>query len=214
MCDGDTRVDGSSSTMRSFTFVWGIVHLLQGITHKSTSKVFHCAQSSHCSILLTIAAFCQIGPDSPDWSPLREKHLRRSAPAIDRARSHRAIEEPDTVIIGAGGQHIGGYFSTGASSYHSLQMSFTRRTKAGLTVYTLAHALDDVISLSNEVNDGYGVVPSQINTLEYGNGDLDIRNRGVLTANYALPFGKTHSWNGGCCRSRMAGQHSAGLGVR
>jgi Carboxypeptidase regulatory-like domain/TonB dependent receptor len=89
---------------------------------------------------------------------------------------------------------IGGYFSTGASSYHSLQMSFTRRTKAGLTVganYTLAHALDDVISLSNEVNDGYGVVPSQISTREYGNGDLDIRNRGVLTANYALPFGKT-----------------------
>jgi Carboxypeptidase regulatory-like domain/TonB dependent receptor len=88
---------------------------------------------------------------------------------------------------------IGGYFSTGTSSYNSLQISFTRRTKAGLTVganYTLAHALDDVISLSNEVNDGYGVVPSQINTLDYGNGDLDIRNRGVFTANYALPFGK------------------------
>ena len=50
--------------------------------------------------------------------------------------------------------------------------------------------LDDVIGLSNEINDGYGVVPSQIHTLDYGNSDLDIRNRGVVTANYELPFGK------------------------
>jgi Carboxypeptidase regulatory-like domain/TonB dependent receptor len=91
---------------------------------------------------------------------------------------------------------IGGYFSTGSSSYNSLQLVFTRRTSKGLTLganYTLAHGLDDIIGLSNEVNDGYGNVPSQIHTLEYGNSDLDIRNRGVLTANYELPFGKdTH----------------------
>jgi Carboxypeptidase regulatory-like domain/TonB dependent receptor len=89
---------------------------------------------------------------------------------------------------------IGGYYSTGASSYHSLQLSVTRRTQAGLTLganYTLAHGLDDVLGLSNEINDGYGVVPSQIHTLDYGNSDVDIRNRGVLTANYALPFGKS-----------------------
>jgi Carboxypeptidase regulatory-like domain/TonB dependent receptor len=89
---------------------------------------------------------------------------------------------------------IGGYFSTGSSSYHSLQLSFTRRTSKGLTLganYTLAHGLDDIIGLSNEVNDGFGNVPSQIHTLEYGNSDLDIRNRGVITANYELPFGKT-----------------------
>jgi Carboxypeptidase regulatory-like domain/TonB dependent receptor len=88
---------------------------------------------------------------------------------------------------------IGGYFSTGASSYHSLQLSVTRRTQAGLTLganYTLAHGLDNIIGLSNEINDGFGVVPSRINTIDYGNSDLDIRNRGVFTANYALPFGR------------------------
>jgi hypothetical protein len=89
---------------------------------------------------------------------------------------------------------IGGYYSTGSSSYNSLQLSFSRRTSAGLTMganYTLAHGLDNIIGLSNEINDGYGNVPSQIHTLEYGNSDLDIRNRGVITANYELPFGKT-----------------------
>jgi Carboxypeptidase regulatory-like domain/TonB dependent receptor len=95
---------------------------------------------------------------------------------------------------------IGGYFSTGSSNYNSLQLSFTRRTQAGLTVganYTLAHGLDDVIGLSNEINDGYGVVPSKIRTLDYGNGDLDIRNRGVLTADYVLPFGQNlHGFQG------------------
>lgn len=89
---------------------------------------------------------------------------------------------------------IGGYFSTASSSYNSLQLSFTRRTSKGLTLganYTLAHGLDDTIGLSNEINDGFGNIPSQIHTLEYGNSDLDIRNRGVFTANYELPFGKT-----------------------
>jgi hypothetical protein len=89
---------------------------------------------------------------------------------------------------------IGGYYSTASSSYNSLQLSFDRRTSKGLTLganYTLAHGLDDTIGLSNEVNDGFGNIPSQIHTLEYGNSDLDIRNRGVVTANYELPFGKT-----------------------
>ncbi len=88
---------------------------------------------------------------------------------------------------------IGGYNSEGSSSYHALQLVFTRRTRAGLTVganYTLAHGLDDILGLSNEVNDGYGAIPSQISTLEYGNSDVDIRNRGVVSANYELPFGK------------------------
>jgi Carboxypeptidase regulatory-like domain/TonB dependent receptor len=92
---------------------------------------------------------------------------------------------------------IGGYFSTGTSSYNALQVSLTRRTRAGLTVganYTLAHGLDDVIGLSNEINDGYGVAPSQIHNRDYGNSDVDIRNRGVVTANYEIPFGnKVHS---------------------
>lgn len=88
---------------------------------------------------------------------------------------------------------IGGYNSRGASSYNALQVSLTRRAKHGLTLganYTLAHGLDNVIGLSNEINDGFGIVPSLMSILDYGNSDVDIRNRGVITGNYELPFGK------------------------
>lgn len=88
---------------------------------------------------------------------------------------------------------IGGYNSLGASSYNALQVVFTRRTRAGLTLnanYTLAHGLDNILGLSNEINDGYGAVPSQISTVEYGNSDVDIRQRGVVAGDYELPFGK------------------------
>jgi hypothetical protein len=88
---------------------------------------------------------------------------------------------------------IAQFTSTGSSSYHALQISLTRRTTAGLTLganYTLAHSLDNVLAYSNEVNDGYGAVPTQLSQIEYGNSDLDLRNRLNFTANYELPFGK------------------------
>jgi hypothetical protein len=89
---------------------------------------------------------------------------------------------------------IGGYNSRGSSNYNALQVSLNRRTSAGLTVganYTLAHGLDNVLNLSNEINDGYGTIPSQISSVDYGNSDVDIRNRGALSAIYELPFGKS-----------------------
>jgi len=88
---------------------------------------------------------------------------------------------------------IAQFTSTGSSSYHALQISLTRRATAGLTMganYTLAHSLDNVLAYSNEVNDGYGAVPTQLSRIEYGNSDLDLRNRLNFTANYVLPFGK------------------------
>jgi hypothetical protein len=88
---------------------------------------------------------------------------------------------------------IAQFTSTGASNYQALQISLTRRATAGLTIganYTLAHSLDNVLGYSNEVNDGYGAVPSQLSKIEYGNSDLDLRNRLNFTANYELPFGK------------------------
>jgi hypothetical protein len=91
---------------------------------------------------------------------------------------------------------IGGYNSRGSSNYNALQLSFNRRASAGLTFnanYTLAHGLDNVLNLSNEINDGYGTVPSQISSLDYGNSDVDIRNRFAFSANYELPFGKSSS---------------------
>ncbi|MCU1314115.1 MAG: Cna domain protein [Acidobacteriaceae bacterium] len=91
---------------------------------------------------------------------------------------------------------IGGYNSRGSSNYNALQLSVNRRTAAGLTLqanYTLAHGLDNVLNLSNEINDGYGTVPSQISTVDYGNSDVDIRNRAAVSGNYELPFGKSLS---------------------
>jgi hypothetical protein len=85
------------------------------------------------------------------------------------------------------------FTSTGASNYQALQISLTRRAAAGLTIganYTWAHSLDNVLGYSNEVNDGYGAVPGKLSTIEYGNSDLDLRNRLNFTANYELPFGK------------------------
>ena len=91
---------------------------------------------------------------------------------------------------------IGGYNSGGSSNYNALQLSLNRRTSAGLTFganYTLAHGLDNVLNLSNEINDGYGTIPSQISSVDYGNSDVDIRNRLAFNANYELPFGKSAS---------------------
>src|SRR5882757_6585733 len=89
---------------------------------------------------------------------------------------------------------IGGYNSGGSSNYNALQLSLNRRTSVGLTInanYTLAHGLDNVLNLSNEINDGYGTIPSQISSVDYGNSDVDIRNRLAFSANYELPFGKS-----------------------
>ena len=85
-----------------------------------------------------------------------------------------------------------GYFQTGgSSSYHSLQTSLERRLSRGLTMnvnYTLAHSLDNSTGLSEEGAGGYGSVPSQVDTLEYGNSALDLRHRVAGTIDYVLPF--------------------------
>ena len=88
-----------------------------------------------------------------------------------------------------------GYFQTGgSSSYHSLQTSVERRLSHGLTMninYTYAHSLDNSTGLSEEGAGGYGSVPAQVDTLEYGNSTLDLRNRLAGNIDYALPFSKS-----------------------
>jgi len=83
--------------------------------------------------------------------------------------------------------------SNGFSNYNALQVVFSRRfTKSlGLNAnYTLAHGLNDVANyaLGSASN---GVIPSETKTLDYGNSDLDIRNRFGMLLNYALPFGES-----------------------
>jgi hypothetical protein len=86
---------------------------------------------------------------------------------------------------------IGWFASGGVGSYNSLQVSFQRRLTKGLSYnanYTYGHDLDNATGLSNENAGGYASVPSLSHIIDYGNSDLDLRHRGVATANYALPF--------------------------
>ena len=86
--------------------------------------------------------------------------------------------------------------STGASSYHSLQASFDRRFSNGLGFNvntTWAHLMDNAPNINGQSGNGVGQVLATQNYDDYGNGDLDTRNRVVVTGNYILPFGKgTH----------------------
>ena len=84
-------------------------------------------------------------------------------------------------------------FSAGASSYHSLQASFERRFSNGLGFNvntTWAHLLDNAPNINGQSGNGVGQILAAQNYADYGNGDLDIRNRIVVTGNYNLPFGK------------------------
>ena len=89
---------------------------------------------------------------------------------------------------------IGETETDGTSSYNALQVAFQRRLTKGLSIdanYTWAHNIDDVVGFSTEGTGGYGLVPSEISTLDRANSDLDIRNRLAVTANYQLPFGSS-----------------------
>jgi len=85
------------------------------------------------------------------------------------------------------------YFtSKGIASYNALQLALKRRLTKGLdamATFTHAHGLDDSEAISNDGGDGFAAVISQIPTLEYGNANLDVRNRGTGSFNYTLPFG-------------------------
>ena len=98
-----------------------------------------------------------------------------------------------TNLPGLGG--VGEYFSEGTSSYHSLQVSFQRSYRNGLTVsanYTYSHAIDDATDLSLEGQEGFGNAdPFNLHKFETGSSDLDLRHRFVATATYELPFGKS-----------------------
>lgn len=85
------------------------------------------------------------------------------------------------------------YRSTGSSNYNAMQAVVKRRFSRGLDMqlaYTLARLLDNSESISNNGGNGFGSSAELINTIEYGNGNLDVRHRVTATFNYALPFGE------------------------
>lgn len=91
--------------------------------------------------------------------------------------------------------------STGASSYHSLQVSLQQQLSHGLYLtlaYTYSHALDDYSgyesSYGNGTPNGIGFLNGRaINStpgfeyLNYGNSDYDARHRFVALYNYEIP---------------------------
>lgn len=88
------------------------------------------------------------------------------------------------------------YPSLAASSYNALQASFTREFTNGFSFnanYTWAHGLDDNFDSATAYPSGFGLQPTKIGTYDYGNSDLDIRNRVAFLGTYVLPFAKNAS---------------------
>jgi hypothetical protein len=84
--------------------------------------------------------------------------------------------------------------SNAISNYHAMQAVLKRRYSKGLDLqvtYTLARLLDDAETISNNGGNGFGSLAENIPTLEYGNGNLDVRHRFTGTFNYTLPFGQS-----------------------
>ncbi len=86
---------------------------------------------------------------------------------------------------------IGWYASEGSGSYHAAQVSFERRLTHGLsfnTNYTYSRNLDNAVGMSNQNTTAYGYWVPVSHSYDYGNSDLDLRNRFVVSVNYTLPF--------------------------
>jgi outer membrane receptor protein involved in Fe transport len=89
------------------------------------------------------------------------------------------------------------YASQGVSHYYGGTVSIERRLSNGLSYsvnYTHSRLLDNALGMSNQGNEGYGLNYNKFGDVyEYGNSDLDLRNRLAATGNYALPFFKESS---------------------
>ena len=92
------------------------------------------------------------------------------------------------------------YTTRGISSYHAMQAVLKRRFSKGLDMqlgYTWARLLDNAESISNNGGNGFGSSAELLSTIEYGNGNLDVRQRVTGTFNYTLPFGENkHGFTG------------------
>ena len=87
------------------------------------------------------------------------------------------------------------WFSEGVSEYNSLQVDLQRRLSRGLTlrgVYTWAKVLDDGDSLNaTAAANAPGLLSNPyFPKADWGLATYDVRNLGVATATYELPFGK------------------------
>src|SRR5712671_1886996 len=104
------------------------------------------------------------------------------------------------------------WFSEGVSSYNSLQVDLQRRFSHGLTlrgVYTWSKALDDGDSLNATAAANAVALLSNpyVPRADWGLATYDVRNVGVVTATYDLPFGEGRRYlsNEGMLRQLVGG---------
>ena len=112
-----------------------------------------------------------------------------------------AYYEPTATKPNASINNTWTYFSEADSSYQALQIDLTHRFAAGLVlrgVYTRSKVIDDGDSLNATTSGGEPALASNPFDLraDRGLGNFDVRNVGVISASYALPFAK-HSPAGG-----------------
>ena len=96
------------------------------------------------------------------------------------------------------------WLSEGVSSYNGLEVDVNRRFSHGLQfrgVYTFSKTLDDGDSMNTSVaTNSPAFVENPLDPkADYGRASFDIRNSGVISATYDLPFGRkssagTNSW--------------------
>ncbi len=91
------------------------------------------------------------------------------------------------------------WMSEGISNYNALQVDLKRRFSQGLTlrgVYTWSRALDDGDSLNATAAANAVALLSDpyVPKADYGLATYDVRNIGVVTATYELPFGRNRRY--------------------
>ena len=93
--------------------------------------------------------------------------------------------------------------SFGATNYDGMLTTVEHRLSHGLSLngsYTWSHSTGDFQSYSTG-GSYYSAIPSQYGKLEWGNTDLDVRQRFALMLNYVLPFGQNLTgWQGGAAK--------------
>ena len=91
------------------------------------------------------------------------------------------------------------WFSLGNSSYNALQVDLNHRFSQGFSlrgVYTWSKALDDGDSLNQTAAaNAPGLASNPFNlSADWGPATYDVRNMGVVSALYELPFGRGKAW--------------------
>jgi hypothetical protein len=117
-------------------------------------------------------------------------NINLAAPQPPPLNSYATLRPYYNVLPNVTGIYIVSSF--GATNYDGMLTTVEHRLSHGLTFtasYTWSHSTGDFQSYSTG-GSYYSAIPSQYGKLEWGNTDLDVRQRFALLLNYELPFGE------------------------